>query len=116
MMSKEKMKDILFYVCIAIFAIIVWYISFHHGVEQFRGGGESIPIGQEYLIKDIKGSNSSFIIVYYDNDKNMTERRIISSNYNVFNFTESNSTAPVMKLDNVNGEVNYWTVSMPKKN
>jgi len=114
MISKEKMKDILFYMCIAIFAITVWYVSYNLGAEYLRGGG--IPIGQEYLIKDMSmGPNSNFVIVYYDNDKNKTERRIIPSDYNVFNFTESNSTIPMMKLDNTNGGVNYWNVFIPKK-
>jgi hypothetical protein len=114
MISKEKMKDIFFYLCIASFAITVWYISYNIGVDYARG--ESIQIGQEYIIKDINiGPNSSFIIVYYDNDKNKTERMIVPSNYNVFNFTESNSNTSIMKLNNTNGGVNYWNVFTPKK-
>ena len=114
MIHKEKIKDILLYIFIAIFAVTIWYISFNLGMTTFRGG--SIPIGQEYRIKDINTvKNSSFIIVYYDNDKNHTEKKIVSSAYNVFNFTESNLTVPIMKLENTNGDVNYWNIYIPKK-
>lgn len=109
---KEKIKDLIFYICLAIFALIVWYASYDLGVEYFRG--EVIPIGQEYHIKDINMGNSSLIIIYYDNDKNNTERMLIPTNYNNISFIQYNSTLAILKLEKIENGINYWNIYMPE--
>lgn len=113
MMPKEKIKDILFYLYIVIFAIVVWYASYNFGAEYFRG--ENIPIGQEYRIKDIViGENSTFVVKYYDNDEKHTERAMIPTDYNQFNFTQSNSSIAMLKLEKIENGANYWNIYIPK--
>lgn len=113
MVSKEKMKDILFYVCIAIFAMAAWYVSYNLGAEHFRGG--VIPIGQEYRIKDIiVGENSTLFVKYYDNDEKHTEKAMIPTEYNQFNFTQTNSSIAILKLEKIENGTNYWNIYIPK--
>jgi hypothetical protein len=92
---------------IVIDIVGVWNYSYNFGLENFAK--RDITIGQEYHIKDVYiGSNSTYLIKYHDNDVNMTEKTMIPTNYANVNFTISNSS--IMRLEKVDGDVQYWNV------
>lgn len=114
MSLKENMEDMLYYLIIAVLILVVFYAGYYVGPYLINGNSNGIPIGQEYQLKDvIQGPNSTFTIVYYDNDEKKTERFIIPTEYNEFNFTQSNVTTPFLKLEKVENGVNYWSVYLP---
>lgn len=113
--SKENENGLLFYVGIIILIMIVFSVSYYAG--SFFRNKSDIPIGQEYRLKNItSGTNSTFKVVYYDNDARHTERVILPTNYNKFNIIESNSTVAILKLERSENGVNYWNIYMQRKN
>jgi hypothetical protein len=114
--SKENTNDLVIYLGIIILILGVFSISYYVG-SLFRDNTSNIPIGQEYRLKNIiSGSNSTFTVVYYDNDEKHTERAMIPTNYNNFSFIESNSTVAILKLDRSENGTNYWNIYMQKNN
>lgn len=111
---KEKVGELLFYLGIMILIVGVFYVSYYVG-DSFRGNTSDIPVGQEYRLKNIiPDSNSTFTVVYYDNDEEHTERAMIPTDYNNFSFVESNSTIAILKLERSDNGTNYWNIYMPK--
>ena len=111
---KEKINELLIYLAVIIVIIGVFSVSYYIGYS--KGNTSDIPVGQEYRLKDvIMGSNSTFTVVYYDNDEKHTEKAMIPTAYNNFNFTQSNSTIAVLKLERVNNGVNYWNIYIPNE-
>jgi hypothetical protein len=113
--SKERINELIIYFGIIILIIGVFSISYYVG-GYFRSNTSNIPIGQEYRLKNITyTSNSTFTVIYYDNDKNHTEKVMLPTNYNKFNIIESNSTVAILKLESSENGVNYWNIYMQKK-
>lgn len=114
MSTKEKIEDILYYLVMTILVVVVFYAGYYAGPYIINRGSDDIPIGQEYQLKDvIQGPNSTFTIVYYDNDENKTEKYMVPTVYNTFNFTQSNVTTPFLKLEKIENGVKYWNVYVP---
>lgn len=95
--------------------VIVFYVSYNYGSDI--NATKEIAIGQEYRVKDIlTTSNSSVMVTYYDNDKNMTEKIMVTTATNKFNvFKTNNTNISIMVLDRVENHVNYWKVYIPEK-
>jgi len=114
--SKENTTELILYVGIIILILGVFYISYYVG-NSFLSHTSDIPIGQEYRLKNVTlGNNSTFTVVYYDNDKNHTEKVMLPTNYNRFNIIESNVTVAILKLERSENGINYWNIYMQKKN
>lgn len=114
--SKENTTELILYVGIIILIVGVFYISYYAG-NSFLRHTSDIPIGQEYRLKNvIPGKNSTFTVVYYDNDKSHTEKVMLPTTYNRFNIIESNVTVAILKLERSENGVNYWNIYMQKKN
>lgn len=114
-MDKEKIEIFILYSFMIITITAVFYVSYNYGLS-LNTQDEAIAIGQEYLVKDIIiGPNSSVLITYYDNDKNMTEKKLVSTATNRFNIVEVNKTnISIMVLDKIEDHVKYWNVYIHK--
>lgn len=113
--SKEKLGELLLYLGIIILIVGVFSFSYYVG-SSFRSNTSDIPVGQEYRLKDIiQSSNSTFTVVYYDNDEEHTERAMIPTDYNQFNFTQSNSSTAILRLEKIENGTKYWNVYMPNE-
>jgi len=114
-MDKEKIENFLLYSLIITVIVAVFYMSYNYSLNV--NSPKEIAIGQEYRVKDIVASNSSVMVKYYDNDKNMTEKIMVTTATNNFDVIETNNTnVSMMVLDRVvDSHINYWKIYIPKK-
>lgn len=107
---KEKTENILIYLAVILAIFVVFQLSYNCGLEKFANRESDIPIGQEYRVKDIiPESNATYLIRYYENDNNMTEKTLVSSSYINITFIKSNSTN-MMTLKKFEKGVQYWNI------
>ena len=112
-MNKEKIEDFLLYSLVIIMIAVTFQMSYNYGIDT-RDQKEIVPVGQEYHIKDVYISNSTYLIKYHDNDANMTEKTMLPTNYVNISFIASNSS--IMRLEKVENGIQYWNVSRYYKN
>lgn len=91
--------------------IVVFYVSYNYSSSV--NTRYETPVGQEYLVKNTTvGPNSTVVVAYYDNDKNMTEKIMVSTGINQLVVVKTNSSVSTMILEKRENNVNYWKVYM----
>lgn len=107
-MDKEKIQSFALYSVVVLMITVVFYVSYDYGLRNLSQ--EEIPVGQEYHVKEIVGTNSSFLVSYHENDENMTEKLMVQTAENQLNIVRTNDSQPVMVLDKIENHIKYWNI------